>query len=166
MNRVLIINDSRFERLFLKDMVAALGFEVYAADEFSFLNQVESIQPEIVIVNYTMTEMTGDAIITRIKHQHPEVKCLLSSCSNLHAEKYPQVDAILQTPAQKEELKLLLQQILASTTAAEDTSNDQEIAVIAERPDKSFHFCPYCGQGLQQVGVQIAFCPYCGHKLA
>jgi len=166
-NRVLIINDSRFERLFLKDMVAALGFEVHATDEFGSLRQVESLHPEMVIVNYTMTGMTGDNLIISIKNCHPEVKCLLSSCSNLTAEGYPQVDGILQTPVQREALQQLLQQLLASPLAADGEHRDDEVeAVVAPKTERHFQFCPFCGQGLQQVGTRMAFCPYCGQKLA
>lgn len=164
MNRVLIVNDSRFERLFLKDLVSNLGFEAIATDEYGSMRQVESLLPEMVIVNYTMTGMTGDELIARIKSIHPEIKCLLSSCSNLNPERYPRVDGVLHTPIEREALHQMLHRLLDNNLAG--PGPQAEISFHPAARAGNFQFCPYCGQGLQALGTEIAFCPYCGQKLS
>ncbi|MGE5454095.1 MAG: response regulator transcription factor [Methylocystaceae bacterium] len=172
MKRVLIINDSRFERLFLKDMIIALGFEVSTTDEYGSLRQVETLNPEMVIVNYTMPGMTGDEVIRRIKDRHPYIKCLLSSCSRLSPENYPLVDGILQTPVDRKELSRMLSTIMvAEPLIAVASDNIDPVASLpAERQmptsSKKYNFCPFCGQGLHPSESVMSFCPFCGHELS
>lgn len=156
MNRVLIINDSRFERLFLKDVVATLGFEAYATDEFGSLRQVDNLQPEMVIVNYTMSGMTGDKLVKSIKEKYPQVKCLLSSCSELDPRKFPRVDGIVHTPVERDHLQDLLQRLLVTQESRSSVEAAEEI---------HYQYCPYCGQELPGTGNKMAFCPFCGHKI-
>lgn len=162
-NRVLIVNDSRFERLFLKDLVSNLGFEAAATDEYGSMRQVENLLPEMVIVNYTMTGMTGDELIARIKNIHPEIKCLLSSCSKLNPDRYPLVDGVLRTPVEREILDQMLHRLLDIKA---ELGQKAEPGFKPPASNGHFQFCPFCGQGLQLLEADIAFCPYCGQKLS
>lgn len=108
MRKVLIINDSGFERVVLRDQVQNLGFEVKATDEFEGLRLIKKYQPDIVIANLTMTDITGEQLIEQIKSIQPDIRCLLSTCSRNRHVASQAVDGLLETPATLEQLSRLL----------------------------------------------------------
>lgn len=147
MKKVLIINDSRFESAILKDLLTKLEYMVKTVNEYSALQEVSNYLPDIVICNLIMKETSGDLLIKKIKNMHNSIICFLSSCSNLNIEdyRYNNVDEIIKTPVNLEELNKLLERFSSKATKA------------------IFAFCPYCGG---KVGEKAySFCPYCGEKL-
>ncbi len=142
--KVLIINDSRFERLILKDMLSELGYQVMTSDEYDYSQQIKNHSPHILIVNLTMGSVSGDDIILETKTANPEIKCYLSSCSPIKFSNYinKKVDGVFQTPINSKELALVL-------------SNDIPKG-----------FCPYCGKELINELACFRFCPFCGEKFA
>lgn len=114
MARVLIVNDSRFEGMILRDMLSQLGYNVSITDEYSALKQVQSFSPDVVLANYVMKDTFGDQLIERIKARYPKVMCILTSNGEINRDelKSGKVDAILRTPVQKEELEDMLHRLL------------------------------------------------------
>lgn len=100
MNKILVINDSRFERLILKDMLNRLGYSVKDTDEFISMRQIDLYDPDIIIVNRTMYDISGLDLIDMIKTKNPKYKCFLSSCSPLKRSSIDasRADGAFQTP--------------------------------------------------------------------
>lgn len=147
--RVLVINDCRLEKAVLKEQIARLGYEVGMADENDCLPLVASFRPDVVIANLTLKNTTGDIIIKQIKQEHPEIHCLLSSCSPITREVYPGLDGIFQTPVSPD----VLRGILAGNSET------------ARAGKSAFAFCPFCGTRFAEPASEFTFCPFCGNRL-
>lgn len=111
MNKILVINDSRFERLILKDMLNRLGYSVKDTDEFISMRQIDLYDPDIIIVNRTMYDISGLDLIDMIKTKNPKYKCYLSSCSPLKqaAIAASLADGAFQTPIGIGELQSVME---------------------------------------------------------
>lgn len=148
MEKILLVNDSSFENMIMKDMLTDLDYEVETSNEYKALIEVESFKPDIVIVNLIMKQTTGDKLIEKIKKSNIEVRCLLSSSNKLNLEDYKHIgiDGIITIPVDKPSLEKAL--------FYEEHTTQIEFA-----------FCPYCGRKIKQDDVIYAFCPYCGGKI-
>jgi two-component system, chemotaxis family, chemotaxis protein CheY len=145
MKRALLINDSRFESLILKDLLQQLGYTVEIADEFEALYAMERFKPSIVIVNYIMQQTRGDKLIQLMKAGRPDLKCLISTNSDLKLSDLPgtYVDAILQTPVSTFLLENVLEQL--------EVKKEKEVSTL----------CYHCRKDLKPF-QGIAYCPFCG----
>ncbi len=114
--KALLVNDSRFESLILRDLLNKLDYDVEIADEFDAIYEVEQFRPDIIIVNYIMQEITGNELIKKIKIDQPTVKCVLSSSNDFQLSDFydEPIDGILRTPASIIGLKDVLFQLSAS----------------------------------------------------
>ncbi|MDW7673982.1 MAG: response regulator [Bacillota bacterium] len=145
--KILVINDSRFERKVLGDMLIGLGHQVLTSDEDNYFAQVESFRPDVIIVNLTMSSVMGDTIIKKIKSSMPKVSCYLSSCSkvNLEGLTCTDLDGVILTPVKPSQLKNVLNDGISQ--------------------GKTIAFCPYCGQKFNNGILSYTFCPFCGQNL-
>jgi len=143
--KALLINDSRFESLILKDLLQQLDFTVEIADEFDALYAMERFKPGVVIVNYIMQQTRGDKLIQLMKAGMPELKCLISTNSDLKLSDLSgdYVDGILQTPVSMFLLENSLQNL------------------EHEKPKEISTLCKHCHKDLKPFHG-IAFCPFCG----
>lgn len=157
MKKALLVNDSRFESLILKDLLSKLDYEVELADEFDAVYLVEQFEPELVVVNYIMRETRGDKLIQLIKAGRPEIVCLLSSSSNVHKADFQenQLDGIIRTPVSMFTLKDLLRRV--------DSSKAEAAAKALEQKDG--RFCDHCNADISAFNEAIVFCPFCGEEL-
>lgn len=161
--KALLVNDSKFESLILRDMLSKLDFDVEVADEFDAVYEVEQFRPDVVFVNYIMQETTGDELIQHIKLGQPSAKCVLSSNSvvNLNDFKNKEIDGILHTPISMFTLKDTLHRI--------GEVNQEDIFIEGFTGDKktesSRRYCDSCNQDITEFGEHIVFCPYCGDEL-
>lgn len=132
MNRVLIINDSRFESIILSDLLSQIGYNVIVSDEYNAVKQVQAFMPDVVLVNYTMKEIKGDKLIDRIKAFSAEARCILTSSSNLTAKDVSSnVDFILRTPANRHNLEAAINAVERKKEAAAE--EDNELKELRER---------------------------------
>ncbi|QUH30499.1 response regulator [Vallitalea guaymasensis] len=153
--RALLVNDSRFESLIMKDMLNNLGYDVELADEFDALYEAEQFEPNIVIVNYIMRKTRGDKLIKDIKSTIPDSKCLLSSSNSIRHDKIEDsVDGILHTPLSMFTLKDSLKRV----------GEEEDIIHFVGKDEISAHikYCPHCASNLSDFNQSITFCPYCG----
>ncbi len=106
MNKVLVVNDCKFEGMILNDMLSQMGYNVHMADEYSAMSHIQSFTPDVVMVNYIMKETRGDKLIQIIKAKHPDIACILSSNKSLDAEQLNcnRIDALMKTPINKQSL--------------------------------------------------------------
>lgn len=99
MNRVLLVNDSKLERIVLKDLLDTLGYEVTSTDEYGMFELFDEYQPDLVIVNYIMEQHRGDELISELKSQAPYIKCVLSSSNSIDKTQLQEdIDSIIHTP--------------------------------------------------------------------
>ncbi|MCY6957249.1 response regulator [Clostridium brassicae] len=147
MKRVLLINDCKFEKIVIKDLLIKLGYGVELGDEYEALKMSEELDPDIVIVNLIMKETTGDKLIKKIKSINKDIVCILSSSNKLNIDEYKKkgVDGVIQTPINPDKLVEILQ--------------------CKQTDDKKLRFCPYCGNKLEGLSGKIIFCPFCGQHL-
>lgn len=165
MERVLLINDCKFESIIMKDMLEDLGYDVEISDEASVMTNVKDFLPDIVIVNLILKQTTGDEIIKRIKVFKPEIVCLLSTSNNVKLNDFKGViiDNIIHTPISKEKLK---DTINLSEYANKDlTKSNNRYKTLEHKEENRIKllFCPYCGNKIGDK--QFKFCPYCGQSM-
>lgn len=122
MGKVLIVNDSRFESMILKDLLSQLGYNVSITDEYDAVKQVQSFSPDVVLANYVMKDTLGDQLIEKIKARRPEVLCILTSNSIINPDslKSKKVDAILRTPVSKKDMEAVLHKLNNGGNASSD----------------------------------------------
>ncbi|NDL67980.1 response regulator [Anaerotalea alkaliphila] len=100
--RVLVVNDSRYEGLFLEEMLQRLDYTVKTVDENEALSYLESFSPDLLIVEDFMEGYRGDNFIHLVKAGLPTVKCVLSTTttSAIRLEKISggDIDAVLRIP--------------------------------------------------------------------
>ncbi|MGF7184684.1 two-component system chemotaxis response regulator CheY [Desulfitispora alkaliphila] len=142
--KVLLVNDSKFERMVLKDILLQLGCNVVATDEYQAIDQLHSFSPNIAIANYNMSEITGDKLLTQLKERAPELTCFICSCSEIKLDNSFNnvVTGTFTTPTNPQKLQRIL---FSKTTTATNS-------------------CPQCTEKLDK-GTDYSFCPYCGCKL-
>lgn len=152
--KALLVNDSKFESLILRDMLNKLDYEVEIADEFDAVYEVEQFNPDVIIVNYIMQETTGDELIDEIKNGCPTAKCLLSSNSTIKISAFSgkKIDGILQTPASMFSLTDTLERLGIGSLSKNNSSE----------PIRS---CRSCNKDLSELVEHIVFCPFCGEKI-
>ena len=169
--RVLVVNDSRFERKIMRDMLINLGYEVETTDEFTALSLLDSYNPDIIIANMNMTNITGDMLIQNIKERRPTTKCYLSSCSEISPE-YSQrkwIDGVFSTPINPGSLAVILQK--EEIEEPKPLEEIKELVANCRLPDNlhdenevpRFTFCPYCGNKLNATSGTCTN-KSCGHK--
>ncbi len=157
--RALLVNDSRFESLILKEMLNGLGYDVELADEFDAIYEAEQFEPHLVIVNYIMRKIKGDKLIQDIKSCIPESKCLLSSNRTVGSEQLEDsVDGVLHTPISMFSLKDSLKRIGVYEEKIDFLEKDHH-------ESKMLHCCPYCASSLKAFSEEIIYCPYCGKSM-
>ncbi|MCY6355441.1 response regulator [Clostridium sp. ZS2-4] len=147
MKKVLLINDCKFEKMIIKDLLIRLGYSVQLGDEYEALSKTKEFSPDIIIVNLIMKETTGDRLIKKLKDINSSSICVLSSSNSLDIDDYKEngVDRVIQTPVNEEKLKMALAK--------------------KENHEIKLRFCPYCGNKLDEMFKKIIFCPFCGEHL-
>jgi two-component system chemotaxis response regulator CheY len=159
MKKVLLVNDSKFENIILKDMLGSIGYNAIAADEFDAVAKIESFCPDYVIINRVMKGIHGDELALEIKKYYPYIKCILSSCDSVGIDEINKagIDAVIKTPIDKEELKT----VLANTGGSEPVQHKSK-----ETHSVQGNICMYCECPIpDSEGTCFSFCPFCGHRL-
>lgn len=136
MNRVLLVNDSRFESIVLNDMLSQMGYNVVITDEYHALNQIKTFKPDIVLANYIMQEIKGDRLISLIKMKNDSTRCFLTSSNQLSISDldHADVDAIIKTPTDRATLEGILKQ--PPRRISDDKNNIEEDSGINEIKSK------------------------------
>lgn len=161
--KALLVNDSRFESLILKDMLNKLEYEVEIADEFDALYEVEQFEPDLVIVNYIMQKTRGDKLIQLIKAGMPSAKCLLSSSNSVKINQFAdeQIDGIIHTPVSM----FMLKDILLRIGEVDKLITIKKQMELDDEYDEDRRYCSSCDKDLSELSINIVFCPFCGETL-
>lgn len=157
MKKVLLINDSKLQNQIMRDTLISMNYEVHISDEYNALVAVNEFCPDLIITNYILKELNGEQLISMIKIQHPDIKCVLSSSSDLHINDFDdsKINGIIKTPIDKEELKKFLDNL--------------ENEPLKKFNDDRFEVKKYCRSCKSFVDVIIdksyLFCAKCNGKL-
>lgn len=156
MKKILLINDSKLQNQIMRDMLNSMNYEVRITDEYNALVAVHDFCPDFIIVNYVMKELTGDQLVSVIKIQYPNIKCIISSSNSLNINEFDnnKINAIITTPVDKDELKLVLESV-----GGESIKDDAD----------SFEVKKYCSSCESFVDLNVdtgyLFCPKCARKI-
>ncbi len=157
MKKVLLINDSKLQNQIMKDMLNSMNYEVHITDEYNALAAVHDFCPDFVIANYVMKELNGDQLASVIKVQYPNIKCIISSSNSLSINDFDskKINAIIKTPVDKDDLKL----ILDSMSGKHSMEEDEDSFEIKK-------YCSSCGSFVDlNINTGYLFCPKCGRKI-
>lgn len=190
-SRILVVNDSRFEALILKDTLTTMDYDVKTTDDRNAITVIDSFQPDIIIANRTMGSIRGEELILQIKRKSPAITCLISSCSVIPEEDTTMIhiDGFFQTPIPREALAEVLSKAVnrrmthenpaakistllspVTPTAAELSATPpiepEKPAVAPAAEGHHYAFCPFCGKALSEQHAHYVFCPFCGQRLA
>lgn len=177
MRKILLVNDCKLESIIMKDKLINMGYQVETCNEYGVFSKISKFNPEVVIVNFVMKEITGDKLVEKIKIKKPHIVCILSSCDKINFEHFNKkgVDEVISTPIEEKELSMLINKAILKcqeeNTQLEDVKIEHEKDSEIQQGDvltilkNVILFCPYCGGKLKSEGNSFTFCPYCGEKL-
>lgn len=118
MNRLLIIDDDEALRTTLKLYLKDEGYELYDADGGkSALDQLESINPDLVLCDIKMPDMSGLDVLEKIKEFNSHIQVIMitafndvsSTISAMQKNAFDYVTKPLDIPNLKEKLKKALE---------------------------------------------------------
>ncbi|MEK8132273.1 response regulator [Paenibacillus filicis] len=87
MGKILIVDDSLFMRLLLKNVIHELGYDtvVEASNGLEALTKYEDEQPDVVTLDITMPEMDGITALKEIIQLNPDAKVIMVSAMGQQA---------------------------------------------------------------------------------
>lgn len=93
MAKIMIVEDSSFMRLILRDIVAKAGHQVAAEAENGLIavEKYPDVQPDLVIMNIVMPEQNGIEALRQIKKLNPYAKVIMCSAMG---NQYSVIEAI------------------------------------------------------------------------
>lgn len=178
MKKILLVNDCKLESIIMKDKLTSLGYKVEIANEYGVFSKINKFNPQVVIVNFIMKEITGDRLIEKIKIKRPDIICILSSCDKMGLDNFKNksIDEVINTPVDERELSSLMDKALLKSQINAYEFRDSDIkeesgSEIQKKNtipvlEKTMSFCPYCrGKLNNNINNSFMFCPYCGKKL-
>lgn len=79
--RLMIVDDTRFMRRMLRDLLIRQGYEVVAeaCNGREAVENYKQILPDLVIMDITMPEMDGIEAVHAILQEHPEARIVMCS---------------------------------------------------------------------------------------
>ncbi|AEI41119.1 CheY [Paenibacillus mucilaginosus 3016] len=87
MKKILVVDDSLFMRMILKNVIQELGYEIAAeaSNGMEALTKYEEIKPDLVTLDITMPEMDGMTALEEIRSRDPEAKVIMVSAMGQQA---------------------------------------------------------------------------------
>ena len=100
MSLVMIVDDDKFTRQTVRQILAAKGFEVIeAVDGQECLGQVDHVQPDVVIVDANMPGLSGVEVVMGLRTRYPNIRVIGMSSHDDLGE--PHLEAMRQMGAHK-----------------------------------------------------------------
>lgn len=87
MKKILIVDDSLFMRMILKNVIQELGYETVAeaSNGLEALTLYTELKPDLVTLDITMPEMDGITALEEIKNMDPDAKVIMVSAMGQQA---------------------------------------------------------------------------------
>ncbi len=75
---VLVVEDDKGVQKYLKELLLENGFSVFAAsDGISALNMIRKTEPDLVLLDLGLPNMSGEAVCMEIRKKYPHVKVII-----------------------------------------------------------------------------------------
>jgi len=75
---VLIVEDDKGVQKYLKELLLENGFSVFAAaDGISALNMIRKTEPDLVLLDLGLPNMSGEAVCMEIRKKYPHIKVII-----------------------------------------------------------------------------------------
>lgn len=86
-NRILIVDDTAFMRMMIRDILTKNGYEVVgeANDGAQAIEKYKELRPDLVTMDITMPEMDGIQALKEIKKIDPNAKVIMCSAMGQQA---------------------------------------------------------------------------------
>lgn len=116
MARVLIVDDARFMRRVVADVLVAAGHEIAgeATDGSEVLEQFDALRPDVVTLDITMPDRDGLDVLRELMERHPDARIVM--CSAVGQE--PKVIEAMRLGARDYVVKPFRAERLAEAVAA------------------------------------------------
>ncbi|GMX65592.1 MULTISPECIES: response regulator [Paenibacillus] len=87
MKKILIVDDSLFMRMILRNVIQELGYETVAeaSNGLEALTLYSELKPDLVTLDITMPEMDGITALEEIKNMDPDAKVIMVSAMGQQA---------------------------------------------------------------------------------
>ncbi|GLI09083.1 response regulator [Paenibacillus tyrfis] len=87
MKKILIVDDSLFMRMILRNVIQELGYETVAeaSNGLEALTLYNELKPDLVTLDITMPEMDGITALEEIKNMDPDAKVIMVSAMGQQA---------------------------------------------------------------------------------
>ncbi|MFB6362741.1 response regulator [Paenibacillus elgii] len=87
MKKILIVDDSLFMRMILRNVIQELGYETVAeaSNGLEALTLYSELKPDLVTLDITMPEMDGITALEEIKNKDPDAKVIMVSAMGQQA---------------------------------------------------------------------------------
>ncbi|TVY07634.1 response regulator [Paenibacillus cremeus] len=87
MKKILIVDDSLFMRMILKNVIQELGYETIAeaSNGLEALTLYKEHQPDLVTLDITMPEMDGITALSELRKMDPNAKVIMVSAMGQQA---------------------------------------------------------------------------------
>ncbi len=115
MAKILIIDDSAFQRKVIRDIVESLSHRVIeAADGRIGLDMIINQKPDLILLDHTMPKMTGHELLNDIKNQGINIPTVMITADIQDSSRQKSLDlgikAFIEKPVDEEKLKKLIQE--------------------------------------------------------
>lgn len=79
--RVLIVDDAKFMRVILRDILQSAGYEVVGEAETGTqaIQLFRELQPDIMLLDIILPEMEGNIVLSQVLKEFPSAKVLIVS---------------------------------------------------------------------------------------
>ena len=119
--RILVIDDDRYVRMLLCDLLSAWGYDaVVAADGVEGLALFERGAYDVVLTDFAMPNVTGLDVVAAVRDRDPSVAVILFTAfmGELHGEDERLGVTVLRKPLEIEGLRRALRDTLAGSASA------------------------------------------------
>lgn len=117
--RVLVVDDAKFMRHMIKNILVAMGWEVVgeAADGVEAVELFNDLKPDVVTLDIVMPRASGIDALKAIRSSDPNAKCVMISAIDqreplMEALKLGAADYVVK-PFEKERVEEAMQRVIA-----------------------------------------------------
>lgn len=117
MKRVLIIDDSSFQRKIISSILAAEGYEIICAENgVEGLKNVADLHPDMIVLDLLMPGMNGTEVMEQIHRQGFQIPIIVLTADIQESTKQRCIEMgaarFINKPVKKDELRTAVREVL------------------------------------------------------
>lgn len=117
--RVLLVDDEELVRRALKRLFTRHGVEVVEAEDARCaLLAVDDGGIDLVLLDLGLPDMPGDELMAKLRRRHPNLPIVVATGFHYEDHELPDATRVLAKPLQHAEVKLLIRELILTTTSA------------------------------------------------